>query len=112
MAANIHTHNFRQCSHASVGLARARPIIFPGPASSLYAHSATYVESSADGYHCCAILRSLTDATKALIPWFNPAEPSREGTRTSSGLHISMYYFGPATSSPSLELDHPSTSGI
>ena len=25
MAANIHTHNFRQCSHASVGLAQARP---------------------------------------------------------------------------------------
>ena len=48
--------------------------------------SATYVESSADGYHYCAILRSLTDATKALIPWFNPAEPFREGTRTSSSL--------------------------
>ena len=25
MAANIHTHNFRQCSHASVGLAQAHP---------------------------------------------------------------------------------------
>ena len=25
MAASIHTHNFRQCSHASVGLAQARP---------------------------------------------------------------------------------------
>ena len=31
-----------------------------------------YVESSVDGYHCCAILRSLTDVTKAFtcIPWF------------------------------------------
>ena len=25
MAANRHTHNFRKCSHASVGLAQARP---------------------------------------------------------------------------------------
>ena len=25
MAANIHTHNFRQCSHTSVGLAQASP---------------------------------------------------------------------------------------
>ena len=25
MAASIHTHNFRQCSHASVGLAQAGP---------------------------------------------------------------------------------------
>ena len=25
MAASIHTHNFRQCSHTSVGLAQARP---------------------------------------------------------------------------------------
>ena len=30
MAANIHTHNFRQCSHASVGLAQARPNNLPG----------------------------------------------------------------------------------
>ena len=25
MAASRHTHNFRKCSHASVGLAQARP---------------------------------------------------------------------------------------
>ena len=25
MAASIHTHNFRQCSHSSVGLAQAHP---------------------------------------------------------------------------------------
>ena len=25
MAANRHTHNFRECSHASVGLTQARP---------------------------------------------------------------------------------------
>ena len=74
--------------------------------------SATYVESSADGYHCCAILRSLTVQQRHLYLGSTLLNLFGREQGPPAAYYGSMYYFGPAASSPSLELDHPSTSGI
>ena len=55
---DIHTHNFRKCSHASVGLAQARPNYHLATIQEACIDASSKSAITAKGCHCSASLPS------------------------------------------------------